>query len=370
VGRAMNIPLVDLKAQYKSIKIEIDAAIQEVLDASAYIGGPFVEEFEQGFGSILGRKHCIGVANGTDALHLTLRALGVGPGDEVLLPVNTFIATSEAVTMAGAKPVFVDAQEENLCIDTKSIINKITPSTRAVLPVHLYGQMAPMNAIREIAMEHDLLVVEDAAQAHLATKHGKMVGSFGSAACFSFYPGKNLGAYGDAGAVVTDSDELAEAIRKLANHGRDNYYGHECEGWNSRLDGLQAAVLTVKLKYLREWTEARQAAAARYRELLSESPGVILPKAPEDGSHVYHLFVVRVANRDKVLQSLRSEGIGASIHYEKPLSALKAYDYMENSEGDYPVAERLAKEILSLPIYPEITEEQQAYVADKLRDLT
>lgn len=362
----MMIPLVDLKAQYASIKSEIDAAVHRVLDETDFIGGSAVGEFEKAFASYCGTKAAVGLANGTDALQLSLMALGIGAGDEVITAVNTFIATSEAITASGAKPIFVDNDPRTYTIDIEKIEEKINPRTKAIIPIHLYGQPAAMDAVNEIASRHHLTVIEDAAQAHGAMFKGHKVGTLGRIACFSFYPGKNLGAYGDAGAIATNDEELANKVRMLANHGRLKKYEHELEGYNSRLDTLQAAVLLVKLRHLGEWTVKRQQVAAQYTRLLSGSSNIITPTVHSDATHVYHLYVVRVQQRERVQQALKEAGIATGIHYPIPLHLQPAYHYLGLQAGSYPVAERFAGEILSLPIYPELTADQVASISENL----
>ena len=300
----MKIPLVDLKAQYERIKDEINAAIQEVIATSAFIGGPYVRAFEEAFAKFCGVKHCIGVGNGTDALFIALKSLGIGAGDEVITASNSFIATSEVITMTGAQVVFCDIDPKTYNIDVSQIEAKIAPQTKAIIPVHLYGQPADMDPLLELACRYGLKIVEDAAQAHGARYKGQMVGSLGDAACFSFYPGKNLGAYGDGGAIVTNDDELALKIRMFANHGRVDKYDHKIEGMNSRLDGLQAAILSVKLKYLEEWTEARRQLAYLYNNLLADSE-IVTPVEIENARSVYHLYVVRLRNDTRDLGCLK-----------------------------------------------------------------
>ena len=364
----MNIPLVDLKAQYQSIKPEIDNAIQSILDSTAFIGGQAVRNFESNFANFCRANYCVGVASGTDALFLALKALDIGQGDEVIVPAISFIATSEAVTAVGAKVVFVDVNEDSYNIDVSRIEEKITQRTKAIIPVHLYGQPADMDPINEIAQQHNLKVIEDSAQAHGAEYKGKRTGTLGDIACFSFYPGKNLGAYGDAGAVVTNDEEIADKIRMMANHGRLKKYDHLFEGVSSRLDGLQAAILDVKLKHLDDWTAARRKVAGTYNDLLSDLEEVVLPKEEPYAKHVYHLYVVRLANRDSVREFLKEKGIFAGIHYPTPLPLLKAYDYLGHKPGDFPVAEKLAKEVLSLPMYPELTGEQIEFIVAAIRE--
>jgi dTDP-4-amino-4,6-dideoxygalactose transaminase len=362
----MNIPLVDLKSQYRSIKNEIDGAIQDVLNQTDFIGGIAVGEFERAFADFCGVKHVVGVANGTDAIHLTLRACGIGNGDEVITAVNTFIATSEAITAAGAKPVFVDNDSVTYTIDVSKIEEKITSRTRAIIPVHLYGQPADMEPIERIAGKHNLIIIEDAAQAHGAIYKGRKVGSFGKATCFSFYPGKNLGAYGDAGAIATNDEEFGNHVRMLANHGRLEKYVHKLEGYNSRLDTLQAAILSVKLAHLKEWTLLRQRHASRLTELLRGNEQIATPEIREDSTHVFHLYVVRIDKREEIQKKMKVKGIATGIHYPIPLHLQPAYRHLHHHQGDFPVAERFAPQILSLPLYPELTDPQLQYIATTL----
>ncbi|HEX9945105.1 MAG TPA: DegT/DnrJ/EryC1/StrS family aminotransferase [Thermoanaerobaculia bacterium] len=360
------IPLVDLAAQHAEIADEVAAGFARVIADTAFILGPAVREFEEAFARFCGVAHCVGVANGTDAIELTLRALGVGPGDEVIVPANTFIATALGVVRAGARPVLVDCDECHL-LDPGRIEAAVTPRTRAVLPVHLFGQIADMESIGEIAERRGLLVIEDAAQSQGARRNGRRSGSFGIAAPTSFYPGKNLGAYGDAGAVVTGSDELAARLKKLRNWGSERKYHHPEVGFNSRLDTLQAVVLAAKLKRLDAWNEARRRAAARYDALLTGIEGVELPRTLPGNEPVWHLYVVRVPRRDEVLEKLQAEGIGAGIHYPVPLHLHGALRGLGYHEGDFPVAERAAREILSLPMYPHLGEAEQERVVEVLR---
>jgi dTDP-4-amino-4,6-dideoxygalactose transaminase len=362
----MKIPLVDLKAQYASIKPDIDAAVQRVLDETDFIGGSAVTEFEKSFAAYCGTRSAVGLANGTDALQLSLLALGVGRNDEVITAVNTFIATSEAISATGARPVFIDNDPQTYTIDVKKIEEKITPRTKAIIPIHLYGQPAAMDAINEIAARHNLVVIEDAAQAHGASFKGKTVGTLGRLACFSFYPGKNLGAYGDAGAIATNDEALADKVRMLANHGRLKKYEHEIEGYNSRLDTLQAAILSVKLRHLRAWTEKRQRNASAYSQLLAHAATIVTPVVHPDATHVFHLYVVRVQQRERVQQALKDAGIATGIHYPIPLHLQPAYKYLGLPTGSFPVAERFASEIMSLPMYPELSADQIAFICDTL----
>jgi len=363
------VPLVDLRAQYQSIREEIDAAIRGVLNRARFIGGEPVRRFEERFAAFCEAKSAVGVGNGTDALFLALKALGVGRGDEVVVPAFTFIATSEAVTATGARPLFADVQRDTGNLDPEAFRSAITPRTKAVIPVHLYGRPANMSSILDIADRHGIAVVEDAAQAHGARDDGRRVGSIGTLACFSFYPGKNLGAYGDAGAVVTNDDALAKKARILRDHGRTEKYVHRIEGYNSRLDTLQAAILNVKLGHLEEWNRRREQVAARYRDLLSDVEGVRMLAPAAEKEHVYHLFVVCVKNRDEVLRRLADRGISAGVHYPLPLHLQPAYRSFGHKAGEFPVAEELASEVLSLPMYPELTEVQQDYVVQELRML-
>jgi dTDP-4-amino-4,6-dideoxygalactose transaminase len=363
----VNIPFLDLQKQYVDIKQEIDAAVQDVISKNAFIGGPFVEAFESAFAAYCQARHCVGVANGTDALFIAMKALGIGAGDEVIVPASSFIASSEAVTQTGARVAFVDVDPETLNIDPALVERRITPQTRAIIAVHLYGQPADMDPILALAKKHNLFVIEDAAQAHGATYKGRTVGSMGHVACFSFYPGKNLGAYGDAGAIVTNDDTLASKARMFANHGRIDKYNHEIEGVNSRLDGLQAAILNVKLKHLPEWTRLRQRNAELYTRLLSSS-GVITPTDLAGVSSVYHLYVVRVqaAYRDELRTYLQDRGVSTGIHYPIALPNLLAYQYLKHRPESFPVATTASGEILSLPMFAELTEAEIRYVCEQV----
>jgi dTDP-4-amino-4,6-dideoxygalactose transaminase len=365
----MKIPFVDLKSQYASIKDEIDSSINQVLNETAFVGGPFLEKFERQFAEFCGARHCIGVGNGTDAIFIALNALGIEAGDEVITAANSFIATSEAVTMAGGRVVFADIDPETFNLDVKDLERKITPKTKAIIAVHLYGQPADMDPILHIARKHDLAVVEDAAQAHGALYKGRKVGTLGDMATFSFYPGKNLGAYGDGGAIVTDNDEAAKRARMFANHGRAEKYNHTFEGVNSRLDGLQAAILSAKLNHLQEWIDKRRANAYLYNSYL-EDTDLITPVEIDDVRAVYHLYVVRVdkKRRSDFQGHLKSRGIGTGIHYPITLPNLKAYEHLGHARSDFPQATAASEEILSLPMFPELTEEQITHVRDSIRD--
>jgi dTDP-4-amino-4,6-dideoxygalactose transaminase len=361
-----SVPLVDLAAQQDQVADEVALGWAEVLKATAFVGGPHVSVFEKEFAEYSGVRNCVGVANGTDALELALRALGVGPGDECVLPANTFIATAEAVARAGGVPVLVDCVEDTALIDVEKIMDKVGPRTKAIVPVHLYGQTAQMEEIVRIANATGVSVLEDAAQAQGARRHGVTAGGLGDVAATSFYPGKNLGAYGDAGAVLTGDDTIAARVRLLGAHGSPRKYEHTELGFNSRLDTLQAVVLSAKLRRLEGWNTARRAAAARYSELLGELSGVRLPVVLEGNEPVWHLYVVRVPERDRVLGELQAAGIGAGIHYPTPVHLTGAFASLGHGPGDFPVTERIAGELLSLPLFAEITEAQQSFVAETL----
>lgn len=363
-----NVPLVDLRAQMAEIATELAPDVERILSTAAFVGGPDVSDFERAYADFVGVRHCIGVANGTDGIELALRAVGVGQGDEVIIPANTFIATAEAVARAGATPVLVDVDERTLLLDPALVAKAVTPRTRAVLPVHLFGQLAPVEEIASALAGSDVVIVEDAAQSQGATRHGTVSGALGRLASTSFYPGKNLGAAGDAGAVTTDDDELAERVRLLGNHGSPTKYVHDSLGFNSRLDTLQAVVLTHKLARLPEWNARRRAAAARYDDLLADVSGVVRPVQLEGNQHVWHLYVVRVPHRDQVLAHLNAAGVGAGIHYPVPVHLTGAFAGLGHGEGDFPETERAASQILSLPIFPHITADQQDRVVSVLGD--
>ena len=365
----MNVPFNDLRAQYHTIKPEIDAAMSEVLESCAYIGGPALDRYEKAFAAYCGTKHSIGVASGTAALHLAFAAMDIGPGDEVITTPWTFIATTEAISQTGAKIRFVDCRAEDGCIDPAQIEQAIGPRTKAIVPVHIFGQPVDIHPILDIAKRHGITVIEDSAQAHGAEVGGKRVGGFGRAACFSFYPGKNLGAYGDGGGITTDDDALAARIRLLRDHGRTTKYEHTVEGYNYRLDGLQAAILDVKLRHLDAWTEARRRFAAKYDALLAGTDE-IRPIGPRAGvRHVYHLYVVRVPDRETLLPLLAKRGVGVGVHYPIPLHLQPAYAHLGIAPGSFPNAERLAAEVVSLPLYAEMSEDAPAYVASVLKEL-
>jgi dTDP-4-amino-4,6-dideoxygalactose transaminase len=357
------IPLVDLDLQHSEIADEVREGWDALLETKAFILGPRVAEFEEAFSRYSGVSHCVGVANGTDALELAFRALGVSRGDEVVLPANTFIATALAVARAGAVPVLVDCDAETHLIDTNAAQERVTARTKAFVPVHLFGQMTPVELLRG----GNLHVVEDAAQSQGARRHGRPSGSVGDIAATSFYPGKNLGAYGDAGAVLTDDDALAARVKALRNYGSDRKYDHPQTGFNSRLDALQAVVLSAKLRRLDAWNEQRREAASRYHELLADIEAVRTPVTLEGNEHVWHLYVVRVPARDDVVERLNAEGIGAGVHYPRPIHLQGAFAGLGQRVGDFPQAELAAREILSLPLFPGITADQQHQVVEALR---
>ena len=363
----MNIPFVDLKAQYQSIKKEIDAAIQGVIADTAFIGGKYVKVFEERFASFYGVKHCIGVANGTDAIYIALKMLEIGEGDEVITVANTWISTSETIVQAGAKPVFVDIEPDYFTIDVKKIEEKITPQTKAIIPVHLFGHPADMDPILALAKKYGLKVIEDCAQAHLAEYKGKRVGLFGDLATFSFYPGKNLGAYGDAGCIITNNNDLAEQCRMFANHGAIVKHQHKIHGINSRLDGLQAAILTAKLPFLEKWTETRRDVAAKYRELLAELEGIEIPVEAEYVKHVYHLYVLRVQDRQNLQTYLRENGIGTAVHYPQPLPLVQVYQQLDYKPADIPIAASYSSKILSIPMFPELNTDHLEAIRDSIQ---
>ncbi|MBN1478279.1 DegT/DnrJ/EryC1/StrS family aminotransferase [Candidatus Sumerlaeota bacterium] len=364
----MAVPFLDLGASVKALRAEFDAAISPLIDRTAFIGGEVVTAFEREFAAHCGARACVGVANGTDALQLTLEALGVGAGDQVITTPNTFIATAEAITRSGATLRLCDVRADTHLMDPEALRAAITDRTRAVIPVHLFGQPADMTAIRKIADSHGLHMIADAAQAHGAHLGERRVGTLANASCFSFYPGKNLGAFGDGGAVTSDDPDLAERIRCLANHGRASHTEHALVGMNSRLDAIQAAVLRVKLPHLNDWNEARRKAARRYDAMFEEVETVIPVSQAQGVQGVYHLYVVQVPDRDGLLEHLRSKGIGCGLHYRAPIHLTEAYAHLGLGEGTFPVAERLQAHIISLPMFPEITEGQQAEVVAAVKE--
>lgn len=362
----MTIPLVDLASQHAEIADEIRPALERVFATTAFVGGPEVAAFEREYAEYVGAAHCVGVANGTDAIELALRAVGVGTGDEVLLPANTFIATAEAVSHVGATPVLVDVDEEHLLIDPTRVEGAITDRTKAILPVHLFGQTAFVEELQRLADAAGVVLIEDAAQAQGARRRGRPAGSLGRLAATSFYPGKNLGAAGDAGAVTTDDPELAERVRITAAHGSPSKYVHDVVGRNSRLDAVQAVYLRAKLARLEKWNQLRREAATRYDELLAPLDGVQRPRPAAGNEDVWHLYVVRVDERDRVLDALAADGIGVGIHYPTPVHLTRAYAHLGLGPGSFPVAEAAARRILSLPMYPHLSMDQQERVADAL----
>jgi dTDP-4-amino-4,6-dideoxygalactose transaminase len=361
------VPYLDLRAQMKPLRAEIDAAIAHALDNCTFCLGPDVAQFEKDFARFCGAQHALGFNSGTSALHVAMRLLDVGPGDEVITTPYTFIATSWAISYCGAKPVYVDIDEATFNLDPKRIENAITPRTKAVLPVHLYGLPFDVDAIAAICRKHNLSFVEDAAQAHGAKYKGKTVGTFGAVSCFSFYPAKNLGACGEGGALVTNDAALAARAKSLREHGSTVRYHHDEIGYNYRLEGIQGAVLGVKLKHLEKWTRERQRVAARYAELLADTP-LQLPTVPAGSESAWHLYTVRTPRRDELKKHLDANGIGNAVHYPMPLHLQKAYASLGYKAGDFPVAEKASREVLSLPMFPELTDGQIQRVADVVRE--
>lgn len=368
----MKIPFMDLSACYDQIYDEVMEKIKYLIANTRFIGGEEVDKFEEEFAEYCKVKHAIGCGNGTDALVLALHALGIGSGDKVITVPHTFIATAEAITTVGAEVDFVDIDEDTYTMSAGKLREYLESqdsidNIKAVIPVHLYGQMADMETIMEIANEYNLKVIEDAAQAHGAELNGKRPGEYGDAATFSFYPGKNLGAFGDAGAIVTNDEQLAKKIKMLSNHGRLEKYKHQIEGYNSRLDSIQAAVLRVKLKYLEEWTERRIENAKYYNKLMADKD-VIVPVIRDNARHVYHLYVIRVNNRDELRKKFAKKGISTGIHYPIPLHLQPAYGYLGYKKGDFPISEKVCKEIISLPMWPELNKKQIEYISSILEE--
>lgn len=369
----MKVPFLDLKIQYQSIKDEVNPAIQNILENSSFVLGKAVADFENEFAAAHNVKHCIGVSSGTDGNHIALWALGIGPGDEVIIPANTFIATAWGATLCGAKPVFVDCEPDSYNIDPLKIEPAITSKTKAIIAVHLYGQPADMDPLREIAEKYNLFLIEDCAQAHFAEYKGKPVGGLSKIASFSFYPGKNLGAYGEGGAVTTNTDNLALKAKMLRDHGAVQKYDHEILGHNYRMEGIQGAVLGVKMKHIDKWTEGRRRAAAKYKELLSGIEEIKLPVEKKYAKHVYHLFVIQVTKggkklRDELAAFLNENGISTGLHYPIPLHLQKCFSNLGYKQGDFPVTEQLAESGLSLPMYPELTDAQIEYIVSKIKE--
>lgn len=363
-----DIPLVNLKAQYRDISREIDQAIKDVVNETAFVRGKYVEAFEGAYASEYGVRRCISVANGTDAIYISLKMLGVGPGDEVITVANSWISTSETITQTGARPVFVDIDPDYYHIDASKIEEKITPKTKAIVPVHLYGQPCEILKIKSICEKYGLFLVEDCAQAHFAEHNGQRVGTFGNAGTFSFYPGKNLGAYGDAGAIITNDDDLASKLRMYANHGAITKHDHLIEGINSRMDGLQAAVLTAKLHHIHEWNRRRYEHGLTFNKLLADVKDIAIPKIRENGTHIFHIYAIRSQRRNELQKFLQGRGINTGIHYPVALPFMTAYKYLSHTPDDFPVAYAYQSQILSLPMYPELTVDDINYIVNAIKD--
>jgi dTDP-4-amino-4,6-dideoxygalactose transaminase len=364
----MKVPFLDLKSHHAPMLEEINGAIREVIESTAFAGGPFVTKFEEDFAAFCDSRHAVGVASGTDALWFALLAMRVGSGDEVITVPNSFMATAEAITYSGAKPVFVDVNERTYTMNPDRLEEALTPRTKAIIPVHLFGQPADMDPILKFARKHGLFVVEDAAQAHGAVYKGRKVGTLGDAACFSFYPGKNLGAFGEAGAVVTNSDELQERIRILRDHGQIRKYYHSVVGWNGRMDGIQGAVLQIKLRYLDKGNKLRRSHAAHYDAAFREVEEIVIPFCPTNLTPVYHIYAIRVQNRDEVMHSLADKGIGSGVHYPVPIHLQEAYKSLGHGPESFPIVEKCAAEFVSLPMFPELTSEQLDYVVQGVKE--
>ncbi len=362
----MIIPFVDLKQQYLSIKTEIDEAILSAISNANFIGGELVNNFEKNFSKSYGIKHCIGVANGTDSLYIIMKMLGIGVGDEVITVANSWISSSETITQTGAKVIFVDIEPDYYTMDTEDLKRKITKKTKAIIPVHIYGQMCDIYNISKIAKEHNLYLIEDCAQSHFSKYDGIYAGHFGDAASFSFYPGKNLGAYGDAGCIISNIDELAIKCRMYSHHGSLKKHDHKIEGINSRLDSIQAAILDIKLKYIHDWTKKRQQIAKYYSDQLESISEIIIPKIRNNSEHTFHVYAVQAENRDALKEYLENNGINVAIHYPKPLPFLEAYKYLNHVNSDFPNTSKISNKLLSLPIFPEITLDQQDYVIKEI----
>ena len=364
----MDIKFVDLKAQYLSIKKDIDKAIADVINDTAFIKGKYVEEFEAKYSEKYDSKYVVSCANGTDAIYIALKALGIGAGDEVITTALSWISTSETITQTGAKVSFVDIDEGDYTIDVKKIEEKITNKTKAIIPVHLYGHPAKMDDIMKLALKYNIKIIEDCAQAHFAEFQGQKVGTFGDFGTFSFFPGKNLGAYGDAGCLITSSEELAKKAKMIANHGGLKKHSHEIEGINSRMDGIQAAILSAKLNYIDEWTKLRINHSRLYNSLIINKK-IEKPITKKNVKHVYHLYVIRSEERDLLKSYLKDKGIPTGIHYPKSLPFLKAYNYLKHTHLDFPIAYEVTEKILSIPIYPELKEEQIMYISKSLNNI-
>lgn len=367
----MRVPFLDLKLQYESIRTEIDEAIKRVIEETAFAGGPFVEQFERDFAAYCHCKYAVAVGSGTEALWIPLVVLGIGPGDEVITVPNTFIATAEAISFCGATPVFVDVEPHTYTMDPSLVESAITPKTRAIIPVHLFGQMADMDPIIAIAEKYGLSVIEDSCQAHGARYKGdRRAGSMGDAGAFSFYPGKNLGAYGEGGAIVTNNEDLAHTMKMFRDHGQTVKYQHAMVGWNARMDGIQGAILSAKLKYLPSWNEARRRKARLYHDLLAGTDGIVPPREADYAHHVYHIYAIRTQYRDDLLKGLAEKEIYCGIHYPVPVHLQDAYGNLGLKRGSFPVAEQCCNEVLSLPMCPELTDTQIEYVAGAINEIT
>lgn len=363
----MNVPFVDLKVQYNSIKKEIDEAIANVVNETAFVGGKYVNEFEAAFAEKYGVRHCISVANGTDSLYIIMKMLGIGPGDEVITAANSWISSSETITQAGARPVFVDIDPVYYSLDENQLEQKITANTKAIIPVHLQGQMCEMDTILAIAEKHGISVIEDCAQSHFSMYRQRKAGTMGIAGSFSFYPGKNLGAYGDAGCIITNDSALASKCMMYARHGALQKHQHQIEGINSRLDGLQAAILSAKLPHILDWTKRRQENATYYQQALSAVEEITLPAVRPDTEHTFHLYIIRASQREQLAEHLKARSIETAIHYPTALPLLKAYSYLNHTPEDFPIASRYQHEILSLPMYPELTTKMIDYIAESIK---
>lgn len=364
----MEVPFLDLKAQFPQIREEIEQRFSRIIDNTAFVCGREVKEFEERFVELHDVKYAVGLSSGTDANHLALLCCGIGEEDEVIVPAFTFIATAEGISHSEAKPVFVDVDDETFNIDVNQIEDKITPKTKAINPVHLFGQPADMDRIRKIAGEHELLVIEDSAQAHCAEYRGKRVGGIGKASAWSFYPGKNLGAWGEAGALTTDDEDIYHNALKLRDHGSEKKYFHDLIGFNYRMSEFQAAVLNVKMKYIEEWTEKRRLNAYRYNQRLKGMDDVVTPSVLDGVRHVYHLYVIKTKERDQLQESLKEKGIWTGLHYPFPLHLTEAYSYLRYRKGDFPKAEKAANEVLSLPMFAELKERQIDYVCERIKE--
>jgi dTDP-4-amino-4,6-dideoxygalactose transaminase len=364
----MKVNFLDLKSQYKSIKKEVDQAIQEVLNSCAFTAGPFGKKFEENFAKLHNAKYCVAVNNGTAALHISMMALDLKYGDEVIVPANTFFATPEAVSLVGAVPVFVDCEPKYYNLDPQKIKEAITEKTRAIITVHLYGQPSDLNEIKQIAIENNLILLEDCAQAHVGKYNGVSIGNFGVCGCFSFYPGKNLGAYGEGGAVITNDDQLYKKLTMIRDHGMAQKYHHDIIGHNYRMSGFQSSILNVKLKYIEEWTDKRRTNADLYRKYLSDCEFIDLPYEMDNTKHVYHLFVIRAPNRDGLMKYLADNQIYSGLHYPIPCHMQKAYSDLNYKLGDFPISEKYAGEILSLPMSEQLNEEEIIFVSAKVKE--